>query len=306
VNCNATSTDSGFDGAFHEPIPIATTVAERLAVAVLSAGTTIGDTVLSLHCDPFDPLSPADNLIAYDDDGGEGLLSAFTGDDAIALDPGTTYWLVLSTFATGDSGDYEICFLGEFGVDTDADGVPDHADICPGGDDNVDGDGDGVPDFCDPCPIDSPDDSDGDGACDSDDDCPNDSGKTAPGICGCGVSDDDTDGDGTLDCFDQCPDDPAKLDPGSCGCGVSDDDTDGDGLVDCADNCADTPNPDQADTDGNGVGDACDAPPAGQPGACGCGAGSILMMPAMLLAIGWTRRRTSRRHRARWATGHLS
>ena len=34
-------------------------------------------------------------------------------------------------------------------------------------------------------------------------------------------------------------------------------DTDNDGLTDDQDNCPNTPNPDQEDTDGNGVGDAC-------------------------------------------------
>jgi len=34
-------------------------------------------------------------------------------------------------------------------------------------------------------------------------------------------------------------------------------DTDGDGVPNDADNCPNTPNPDQADSDGDGVGDAC-------------------------------------------------
>jgi hypothetical protein len=43
---------------------------------------------------------------------------------------------------------------------------------------------------------------------------------------------------------------------------VDDDtDTDGDGLEDDADNCPDVYNPNQADSDGDLVGDACDAPP---------------------------------------------
>ncbi len=35
-------------------------------------------------------------------------------------------------------------------------------------------------------------------------------------------------------------------------------DGDGDGVLDVSDNCPDTPNPEQADTDGDGTGDACD------------------------------------------------
>ena len=54
-----------------------------------------------------------------------------------------------------------------------------------------------------------------------------------------------------------------------CGNGIDDDgdgqidedcvvDTDGDGVPDDTDNCVTTPNPDQTDTDGDGIGDACD------------------------------------------------
>jgi hypothetical protein len=39
-------------------------------------------------------------------------------------------------------------------------------------------------------------------------------------------------------------------------------DTDGDGVPDETDNCPTVSNPDQADSNGNGIGDACDAPPA--------------------------------------------
>jgi hypothetical protein len=48
--------------------------------------------------------------------------------------------------------------------------------------------------------------------------CPTDPAKSAPGICGCGISDADTDGDGTADCKEQCPLDPLRTVPGRCGC----------------------------------------------------------------------------------------
>ncbi|HEY7138310.1 MAG TPA: PKD domain-containing protein [Acidimicrobiia bacterium] len=44
------------------------------------------------------------------------------------------------------------------------------------------------------------------------------------------------------------------------GPGCGDVDTDGDGVPDSVDNCPTVPNPDQADSNGNGVGDACDTP----------------------------------------------
>ena len=81
--------------------------------------------------------------------------------------------------------------------------------------------------------------------------------RSAPGICGCGIADTDSDGDGTPNCNDQCSADPLKTVTGVCGCGVADTDTDGDGVADCIDNCPAVQNPDQADSDGDGTGDAC-------------------------------------------------
>jgi hypothetical protein len=69
------------------------------------------------------------------------------------------------------------------------------------------------------------------------DDCPMDPAKTAPGVCGCGVSDIDTDADGTRDCQEECDQDPNKTAAGECGCGVSDADGDGDSTIDCRDEC---------------------------------------------------------------------
>jgi hypothetical protein len=77
-------------------------------------------------------------------------------------------------------------------------------------------------------------------------------------MCGCGVSETDSDSDGTPDCNDGCPNDPNKIAVGLCGCGVQDTDSDSDGVPDCIDNCVNIPNPDQQDSNGNNIGDACD------------------------------------------------
>jgi hypothetical protein len=69
------------------------------------------------------------------------------------------------------------------------------------------------------------------------DDCPQDPVKTAPGVCGCGVSDRDTDDDGMPDCQEECDQDVNKIAPGECGCGRPDVDGDDDGVFDCRDEC---------------------------------------------------------------------
>lgn len=65
------------------------------------------------------------------------------------------------------------------------------------------------------CPL---GDTDKDGTFDCDDQCPRDANKTAPGVCGCGVSDVDGDGDKVSDCEDECPLDASAQRKGVCGC----------------------------------------------------------------------------------------
>ena len=69
----------------------------------------------------------------------------------------------------------------------------------------------------------------------------------------------DQDRDYVVDADDLCPatviGDPVDAD----GCSDAQRDDDGDGLMNNVDNCPAVPNPEQEDSDGNGVGDACEA-----------------------------------------------
>ncbi len=178
--------------------------------------------------------------------------------------------------------------------DCNDNGVPDDLDLSAGT--SADCDTNGIPDECEL-------DNDGDGVIDACDDCPADPAKTAPGACGCGVSDVDSDADGTPDCQEvpetqpvDCNGNgtPDSLDVGSgasADCdtnGVPDEcqaDGDADGVIDPCDGCPDDPDKQasgacgcsvtDADSDGDGEPDCrddCpDDPMKTAAGACGCG-----------------------------------
>lgn len=65
--------------------------------------TGLDDSYLFLYCS-FDPLSPKQNLVVSNDDGGDGLLSKLTLPNL----PEGTYDLVVTTFSNGDMGDYTV------------------------------------------------------------------------------------------------------------------------------------------------------------------------------------------------------
>jgi hypothetical protein len=104
----------------------------------------------------------------------------------------------------------------------------------PGSDTDLDG----IPDICDNCPglpNAGQEDDDGDGLGNPCDSCPND-------------AENDSDGDGLCGDVDSCPYDALN-------------DSDLDGHCADEDNCPATANPTQADSDGNGIGDACQTAP---------------------------------------------
>ena len=94
-------------------------------------------------------------------------------------------------------------------------------------------------------------DSDGDGIPDDQDNCPLVFNPIRPEDNGVQA---DADGDGIGDACDPCPLDNTN----TCAAAFSADDIDGDGVPNAVDNCPLDFNPDQADTDGDGKGDACD------------------------------------------------
>ncbi len=108
LDCNSVVSDSGNDGMYFALFCIEVNSSDPIEMVVDPGSTDLDDTIMTIYCDPFDPGAPEVNVISYDDDGGEGFLSAFTIEDNITLTPGNTYYLVLSTFSAGDMGDFAI------------------------------------------------------------------------------------------------------------------------------------------------------------------------------------------------------
>jgi len=106
--CNAPLIDSANDGVYLEYFCVKSTDSNPIELVVEAAGTNIIDTVLTIYCMNFDPSDPLGNAIAFDDDGGEGTLSAIARSDGVVLTPEHVYWAVLSTYGANMTGNYLI------------------------------------------------------------------------------------------------------------------------------------------------------------------------------------------------------
>ena len=115
--CNATSNDSSNDGVSYEVFEIHSPVTENLVAEVSNATF---DSVMFLYCHPFDPNNPDQNLVAYDDDGGAGTLSAFTDADGYQIQANTTYDLVVCGYDDTEQGGFTLTLGGQAVFDSGA------------------------------------------------------------------------------------------------------------------------------------------------------------------------------------------
>jgi len=106
ASCNkSASLSSSGSSVYYDVYEIHTTVSEALDISITSNG--LGDSHMTLYCS-FDPMDPLANIMCIDDDGGLGLLSAFTPGDNYIIDANTTYYLVVTSFGSGETGGYTV------------------------------------------------------------------------------------------------------------------------------------------------------------------------------------------------------
>jgi hypothetical protein len=111
--CAFALTPAFYTGQFYEAHCFVVADQNPVEFEILADGTTLHDTTLHIFCDNFDPAMPLDACVYFDDDGGEGLLSAILAADNVVLDPSAEYYLVVSNYGSGDPDD-----LGDYVVNT--------------------------------------------------------------------------------------------------------------------------------------------------------------------------------------------
>uniref|UniRef100_UPI000E2547C2 thrombospondin type 3 repeat-containing protein n=1 Tax=Lewinella sp. IMCC34191 TaxID=2259172 RepID=UPI000E2547C2 len=256
-------------------------LANQAPIAMATATPNSGVAPLTVEMDGSGSRDSDGTIVAYDWAWSGGTVAGVSG--SIVLPEGVHEVSLTVTDDDGATGTtmVRIAVGNSVMLDSDGDGVPDEVDNCPdvANPDQVmsyyyaDADGDGYGD-----PTDSIQ------ACvqpagyvsNNDDNCPSTYSTDLTDTDGDGIGDvcdPDDDDDGRVDAFDCDPLDPTVIyqqafyrDADNDGYGDRSDYvfacTQPDGYVNNgADNCPDTFNPDQVDSDGNGIGDACDEDP---------------------------------------------
>lgn len=95
---------------------------ETTAASLIVGGD---DTFLYFYSGVFDPLNPATNLIASDDDNGIGFLSSITQ----SLTSGSSYTLVSTTFEQEDTGDVATQISGPGGANINVTSAPEPGSV---------------------------------------------------------------------------------------------------------------------------------------------------------------------------------
>ncbi len=106
--CSTPTLDSANNGMYYDIYCLQTDDTNPVELILDINGTNIIDAVMTLYCTPFDPMQPDQNVVAYDDDSGVATLSAITVSHSVVLEPGQEYFLVISTYGAGMTGDYVI------------------------------------------------------------------------------------------------------------------------------------------------------------------------------------------------------
>ncbi len=111
LNCNGTGAILSAVGTnvYYDVYQIYSPTGENLVASITSGN----DSYLMVYCSPFDPNSPFTNARFNDDDGGVGLDAAITAGDGCYLEPNTQYILVVSSFDSYTSFDYELNIGGD-------------------------------------------------------------------------------------------------------------------------------------------------------------------------------------------------
>lgn len=113
--CDHAFTDGTYDDQRYTAFCVTSTDTEPVEFVLTIDSTTLYDPTLSIFCADFDPSLPLENGVFYDDDDGEGFLSAITAADGVVLTPGAEYWLVISNYGSGGGNDFE---FGDYVIHT--------------------------------------------------------------------------------------------------------------------------------------------------------------------------------------------